>query len=168
MANKKSNSGEAFTPLFTRFLRYEFPQPICGKRKKLKLLEVAIYGEFASFHRQGKKIYPTIGYLAEKFGVSNPTIIEAIDALVAAGLISKTSRFNKSNVYNVIITPEQFGKLCDAQGIVNTEPEEQEDLPPKQAESHKEEETTQADAPDVQRKNNAREIPEWLEGWDTD
>ena len=164
MANKKSNSGEAFTPLFTRFLQYEFPQPICGERKKLRLLEVAIYGEFASFHRQGKKIYPTIDYLAEKFGVSNPTIIGVIETLVAAGLISKKHRYNKSTLYTVLITPTQFGKWCDAQGIVNTEPEEQEDLPPKQAESHKEEETTQADAPDVQRKNNARDTPEWLKG----
>lgn len=123
MTNRKSSFNETFTPLFTRFLRYEFPQPVYGKRKNLDLLEVAIYGEFSSFHLNGKKIYPTIDHLAKKFGVTNKTIIEKIKILEAAGLISKIHRWNKSTIYNLKITPKQFAKMCDAQGIEHDDPE---------------------------------------------
>lgn len=149
MTNRKSSFNETFTPLFTRFLRYEFTQPICGKRKNLDLLEVAIYGEFASFHLSGKKIYPTIDHLAEKFGVSRPTIITRIETLEAAGLISKKHRWNKSTVYTLIVTPKQFSKMCDAQGIQqdDTDPEGDPEEQPQQTRRVEEEQPHQNKAP---------------------
>lgn len=117
--SKKSNPyKEGYTPFFKRFLKYTFDHPIAKGRNRLTTLEVLIYGEIASYHASGNKAYPSVKKLAEDFGYdsTNP-ISAAIKALVEAGLISKTTRFNKSNVYNVIITPEQFGKMCDAQGV---------------------------------------------------
>ncbi|EFC9876590.1 hypothetical protein ABL386_004509, partial [Escherichia coli] len=69
MAN---NYGENFTPLFKRFIKYIFKNPIAKtttnkERFHLNLLEMAIYGEMASFHLNGKEIFISEQTLADDY-----------------------------------------------------------------------------------------------------
>ncbi|EFC5220568.1 hypothetical protein CRA07_004725, partial [Escherichia coli] len=67
-----SNYGENFTPLFKRFIKYSFKNPIAKtttnkERFHLNLLEMAIYGEMASFHLNGKEIFISEQTLADDY-----------------------------------------------------------------------------------------------------
>ncbi|EMK9522585.1 helix-turn-helix domain-containing protein [Shigella boydii] len=120
MANNKL--GAHFTPIFKRFIKYNFKNPIAktttGKERfNLNATELIIYGEMAGFHLNGQEIFISEQTLADDYDFSRPTIIKAIKSLVNAGIISKDNRKGKSNIYKLLITPEQFDKMCDAQGI---------------------------------------------------
>lgn len=120
MANNKL--GAHFTPLFKRFIKYNFKNPIAktttGKERfNLNATELIIYGEMVGFHLNGQEIFISEQTLADDYDFSRPTIIKAIKSLVNAGIISKDNRKGKSNIYKLLITPEQFDKMCDAQGI---------------------------------------------------
>lgn len=64
-----------------------------------QLKKAILAGQFA----QGERL-PTETKLAEQFGVSRPTIREALGALVAAGLISKTSGISGGSFVNNVTT----------------------------------------------------------------
>lgn len=120
MANNKL--GAHFTPIFKRFIKYNFKNPIAktttGKERfNLNATELIIYGEMVGFHLNGQEIFISEQTLADDYDFSRPTIIKAIKSLVNAGIISKDNRKGKSNIYKLLITPEQFDKMCDAQGI---------------------------------------------------
>ncbi|ELL8136216.1 helix-turn-helix domain-containing protein [Escherichia coli] len=120
MANNKL--GAHFTPIFKRFIKYNFENPIAktttGKgRFNLNATELIIYGEMVGFHLNGNEIFISEQTLADDWDFSRPTIIKAIKSLVNAGIISKDNRKGKSNIYKLLITPEQFDKMCDEQGI---------------------------------------------------
>ncbi|HHI1932142.1 TPA: helix-turn-helix domain-containing protein [Escherichia coli] len=120
MANNKL--GAHFTPIFKRFIKYNFENPIAktttGKERfNLNATELIIYGEMVGFHLNGNEIFISEQTLADDWDFSRPTIIKAIKSLVNAGIISKDNRKGKSNIYKLLITPEQFDKMCDAQGI---------------------------------------------------
>ncbi|CTZ54406.1 Uncharacterised protein [Escherichia coli] len=120
MANNKL--GAHFTPIFKRFIKYNFENPIAktttGKERfNLNATELIIYGEMVGFHLNGKEIFISEQTLADDWDFSRPTIIKAIKSLVNAGIISKDNRKGKSNIYKLLITPEQFDKMCDEQGI---------------------------------------------------
>lgn len=119
MAN---NYGENFTPLFKRFIKYIFKNPIAKtttnkERFHLNLLEMAIYGEMASFHLNGKEIFISEQTLADDYDATEKTVRSAIKTLEAAGLIFVKRSRGKSNHYKLLITPDQLGKMCDEQGI---------------------------------------------------
>lgn len=120
MANNKL--GAHFTPIFKRFIKYNFENPIAktttGKERfNLNATELIIYGEMVGFHLNGNEIFISEQTLADDWDFSRPTIIKAIKSLVNAGIISKDNRKGKSNIYKLLITPEQFDKMCDEQGI---------------------------------------------------
>ncbi|EGE0956173.1 TPA: helix-turn-helix domain-containing protein [Escherichia coli] len=120
MANNKL--GAVFTPLFPHFIKYNFKNPIAktttGKdRFNLNATELIVYGEMVGFYLNGQEIFISEQTLADKYDFSRPTIIKAIKSLVNAGIISKDNRKGKSNIYKLLITPEQFDKMCDEQGI---------------------------------------------------
>lgn len=120
MANNKL--GAVFTPLFPHFIKYNFKNPIAktttGKdRFNLNATELIVYGEMVGFYLNGQEIFISEQTLADKYDFSRPTIIKAIKSLVNAGVISKDNRKGKSNIYKLLITPEQFDKMCDEQGI---------------------------------------------------
>lgn len=120
MANNKL--GAVFTPIFKRFIKYTFKNPIAktttGKERfNLNATELIIYGEMVGFHLNGQEIFISEQTLADDYDFSRPTIIKAIKSLVNAGIISKDNRKGKSNIYKLLITPEQFDKMCDEQGI---------------------------------------------------
>lgn len=120
MANNKL--GAVFTPLFPHFIKYNFKNPIAktttGKdRFNLNATELIVYGEMVGFYLNGQEIFISEQTLADKYDFSRPTIIKAIKSLVNAGIISKDSRKGMSNIYKLLITPEQFDKMCDEQGI---------------------------------------------------
>lgn len=120
MANNKL--GAHFTPIFKRFIKYNFKNPIAktttGKERfNLNATELIIYGEMVGFHLNGQEIFISEQTLADDYDFSRPTIIKAIKSLVNAGIISKDNRKGKSNIYKLLITPEQFDKMCDEQGI---------------------------------------------------
>ncbi|EPF2697310.1 helix-turn-helix domain-containing protein [Escherichia coli] len=117
-----SNYGENFTPLFKRFIKYIFKNPIAKtttnkERFHLNLLEMTIYGEMASFNAAGCEIFISEQRLADDYDVSRPTVINSIKSLENAGLISIVKSKGKSNHYKLLITPDQLGKMCDEQGI---------------------------------------------------
>ncbi|EHK6322713.1 helix-turn-helix domain-containing protein [Escherichia coli] len=117
-----SNYGENFTPLFKRFIKYIFKNPIAKtttnkERFHLNLLEITIYGEMASFNAAGCEIFISEQRLADDYDVSRPTVINSIKSLENAGLISIVKSKGKSNHYKLLITPDQLGKMCDEQGI---------------------------------------------------
>ncbi|MDZ3966609.1 helix-turn-helix domain-containing protein [Escherichia coli] len=117
-----SNYGENFTPLFKRFIKYTFKNPIAKtttnkERFHLNLLEMTIYGEMASFNAAGCEIFISEQRLADDYDVSRPTVINSIKSLENAGLISIVKSKGKSNHYKLLITPDQLGKMCDEQGI---------------------------------------------------
>ncbi len=120
MANNKL--GAVFTPLFPHFIKYNFKNPIAktttGKdRFNLNATELIVYGEMVGFYLNRQEIFISEQTLADKYDFSRPTIIKAIKSLVNAGIISKDNRKGKSNIYKLLITPEQFDKMCDEQGI---------------------------------------------------
>ncbi|HAG6271323.1 TPA: hypothetical protein HFD26_004695 [Escherichia coli] len=120
MANNKL--GAHFTPIFKRFIKYNFENPIAktttGKERfNLNATELIIYGEMVGFHLNGNEIFISEQTLADDWDFSRPTIIKAIKSLVNAGIISKDNRKGKSSIYKLLITPEQFDKMCDEQGI---------------------------------------------------
>ncbi|EEZ1220826.1 TPA: helix-turn-helix domain-containing protein [Escherichia coli] len=120
MANNKL--GAHFTPIFKRFIKYNFENPIAktttGKERfNLNATELIIYGEMVGFHLNGNEIFISEQTLADDWDFSRPTIIKAVKSLVNAGIISKDNRKGKSNIYKLLITPEQFDKMCDEQGI---------------------------------------------------
>ncbi|ELT8890939.1 helix-turn-helix domain-containing protein [Escherichia coli] len=121
-----ANNDENFTPLFKRFIKYTFKNPIAktttGKERfHLNLLEMAIYGEMVSYSfKEGEEIIISelsTQTLADDYDVTEKTVRSAIKTLESAGIISIKRSKGKSNIYKLLITPEQFDKMCDAQGI---------------------------------------------------
>ncbi|HHI0518635.1 TPA: helix-turn-helix domain-containing protein [Escherichia coli] len=121
-----ANNDENFTPLFKRFIKYTFKNPIAKtatnkERFHLNLLEVTIYGEMVSYSfKEGEEIIISelsTQTLADDYDVTEKTVRSAIKTLEAAGLINVKREQGKSNIYELLITPEQFDKMCDEQGI---------------------------------------------------
>ncbi|WP_096912335.1 helix-turn-helix domain-containing protein [Escherichia coli] len=148
MANNKL--GAHFTPIFKRFIKYNFENPIAktttGKERfNLNATELIIYGEMVGFHLNGNEIFISEQTLADDWDFSRPTIIKAIKSLVNAGIISKDNRKGKSNIYKLLITPEQFDKMCDEQGIKTLDSVgDSKEAPATQAQDNQQEATKQA------------------------
>ncbi|EFF2594202.1 hypothetical protein B9K60_004852 [Escherichia coli] len=165
MANNKL--GAHFTPIFKRFIKYNFENPIAktttGKERfNLNATELIIYGEMVGFHLNGNEIFISEQTLADDWDFSRPTIIKAIKSLVNAGIISKDNRKGKSNIYKLLITPEQFDKMCDEQGIKTSDsvgsskeaPDNQQEAPKQATQQAKKAEAMQSPS---QPKNERRE-----------
>lgn len=162
-----SNYGENFTPLFKRFIKYIFKNPIAKtttnkERFHLNLLEMTIYGEMASFNAAGCEIFISEQRLADDYDVSRPTVINSIKSLENAGLISIVKSKGKSNHYKLLITPDQLGKMCDEQGIKTSDsvgsskeaPDNQQEAPKQATQQAKKAEVVQLP---TQPKNERRE-----------
>ena len=162
-----SNYGENFTPLFKRFIKYIFKNPIAKtttnkERFHLNLLEMTIYGEMASFNAAGCEIFISEQRLADDYDVSRPTVINSIKSLENAGLISIVKSKGKSNHYKLLITPDQLGKMCDEQGIKTSDsvgsskedPDNQQEAPKQPTQQAKKAEVVQLP---TQPKNERRE-----------
>ncbi|EPS7520866.1 helix-turn-helix domain-containing protein [Escherichia coli] len=162
-----SNYGENFTPLFKRFIKYTFKNPIAKtttnkERFHLNLLEMTIYGEMASFNAAGCEIFISEQRLADDYDVSRPTVINSIKSLENAGLISIVKSKGKSNHYKLLITPDQLGKMCDEQGIKTSDsvgsskeaPDNQQEAPKQATQQPEKSEAMQSPS---QPKNERRE-----------
>ena len=127
--SKKSRYGMNFTPVFNLIMEYRFSEPIsttkAGKeRYSLNLTEVYIYGVMCSLYYNGCEIYVSVGGLADKIGATDKTVRTAIQNLEEAGIIKVIHRTGTSNIYELLITPDQFAEMCADQGLIDAPQED--------------------------------------------
>lgn len=71
------------------------------KDSRLNMTDKAVYCVLLSYQENAGSVFPSNAYLAEMLGTSESSIKRSTQALESLGLISKTRRFNKSNLFTV-------------------------------------------------------------------
>lgn len=92
-----------YTKLFDHVIRMHSYNNI-----SLSLLARNIYCDFAALDANGLAIYPSNGYIAEKYGVNERTVMRAIQELQKSGLVKGTIRKNTTKLYTLLVRPEDL------------------------------------------------------------
>lgn len=71
------------------------------KDTRLNMTDKAVYCALLSYQENAGSVFPSNAYLAEMLGTSESSVIRSTKTLESLGLISKTRRFNKSNLVTV-------------------------------------------------------------------
>lgn len=71
------------------------------KDTRLNMTDKAVYCALLSYQENAGSVFPSNAYLAEMLGTSESSIKRSTQTLASLGLISKTRRFNKSNLVTV-------------------------------------------------------------------
>ncbi|HAT7514039.1 TPA: helix-turn-helix domain-containing protein [Kluyvera ascorbata] len=71
------------------------------KDTRLNMTDKAVYCALLSYQENAGSVFPSNAYLADMLGTSESSIKRSTQTLASLGLISKTRRFNKSNLVTV-------------------------------------------------------------------